>query len=233
VNTNTNTTTTPTPTPRDNAMTTSNQMVNNIVNALELGNIAIEQHRPEGYSWYEIAKQQTAKFASAHNVSPEVAALVLAGASRSCAVWESFKRADIYLTTGSVYFAGAYIDSLLERYRVSGKMGSVTSPKVSAFTHNVLNGDSDVLTLDRHAFSLAVGEKVATVSDTLAMKVRRAYHTVGRETGLALSEVQSIAWIGWRSIDSQFSFHAAECGRHHADVFADFTPLDYLATVAV
>jgi hypothetical protein len=148
-------------------------------------------------------------------------------------VWESFKRADIYLSTGTVYFAGDYIDSLLERYRISGKMGSVTSPKVSAFCHNVLNGDSDVLTLDRHAFSLAIDEKVDTVNDTLAMKVRRAYHTVGRETGLALSEVQSIAWIGWRSIDPQFSFHAAECGRHHADVFADFTPLDYLEAVAV
>ena len=213
-------------------MQTNNQMINNIINAMELGNTAIEQHRPVGYSWYGIAKEQTAKFANAHNVSPEVAALVLAGASRSCAVWESFKRADIYLTTGTVYFAGDYIDSLLERYRISGKMGSTTSPKVSAFTHNVLNGDSDKLTLDRHAFSLCLGEKVDTVNDVLARKVRRAYHTVGRETGLPLSEVQSIAWLGWRSIDPQFSFHAAECGRHHADVFADFTPLDYLETVA-
>ena len=171
-------------------------------------------------------------FANAHNVSPEVAALVLAGASRSCAVWESFKRADIYLTTGTVYFAGKYIDSLLERYRISGKMGSATSPKVSAFCHNVLNGDSDKLTLDRHAFSLCIGEKVATVNDTLALKIRRAYHVVGREVGLPLSETQSISWIGWRSIDPQFSFHAAECGRHHADVFADFCPMDYLETVA-
>ncbi len=207
-------------------------MINNVINALELGNTAIEQHRPEGYSWYEIAKEQTAEFGSAHNVSPEVAALVLAGSSRSCSVWESFKRADIYLTTGSVYFAGEYIDSLLERYRVSGKMGSATSPKVSAFTHNVLNGDSDTLTLDRHAYSLALGRKVEWVNETLARKVRRVYHAVGRETGLLLSEVQSISWIGWRSIDSQFSFHAAECGRHHADVFADFTPLDYLETIA-
>ena len=214
-------------------MTTQNKMVHNILNAMELGNTAIEQHRPVAYSWYEIAKEQTAKFASAHNVSPEVAALVLAGASRSCTVWESFKRADIYLTTGTVYFAGSYIDSLLERYRVSGKMGSSTSPKVSAFTHNVLNGDSDHLTLDRHAFSLCLGEKVDAVGDVLARKVRRAYHAVGRDTGLPLSEVQSIAWLGWRSIDPQFEFHAAECGRHHADVFADFTPLDYLQTLAL
>ena len=62
-------------------------------------------------------------FANAHNVSPEVAALVLAGSSRSCSVWESFNRSNIYLTTGSVYFAGKYIDSLLKRYRVSGRMG--------------------------------------------------------------------------------------------------------------
>ena len=213
-------------------METNSQMVNNIVNAMELGNTAIEQHRPEGYSWYEVAKEQTAMFANAHDVSPEVAALVLAGASRSCSVWSSFERSDIYLSTGGVYFAGKYIDSLLERYRVSGKMGSATSPKVSAFCHNVLNGDSDVLTLDRHAFSLALGEKVDVVSDVVAAKVRRAYHRVGVETGLQLSEIQSVSWIGWRSIDPRFEFHAAECGRHHADVFADFTPMDYLETVA-
>ena len=206
------------------------ELTHNIYNALELGNGAIDQHRPAGYSWYEIAKEQTALFANAHNVSPEVAAIVLAGCSRSCAVWESFKRADIYLNTGTVYFAGDYCDSLLERYRVCGKFGSVTSPKVSALCNNVLNGDSDILTLDRHAFSLALGGKVDTVNDTIASKVRRAYHVVGRETGLPLSEVQSISWIGWRSIDSQFSFHAAEQGRHHADVFADFTPMDYLAS---
>lgn len=40
-----------------NTMQTNNQMINNIINALELGNTAIEQHRPEGYSWYEIAKE--------------------------------------------------------------------------------------------------------------------------------------------------------------------------------
>ena len=206
-------------------------MVHNIMNALELGNTAIEQHRPEGYSWYEIAKDQTARFADAFNVSPEVAALAMAGSSRACSVWESFKRSTIYLETGTVYFAGDYIDSLLERYRVSGKMGSATSKKVSAFCNNVLNGDSDVLTVDRHAISLCIGGKVDTANDTLIAKVNRAYHTVGKMTGLPLSEVQSISWIGWRSIDPQFQFHAAENGRHHADVFADFTPLDYLETL--
>tara|TARA_Y100000361_G_scaffold148844_1_gene162255 strand:- start:318 stop:965 length:648 start_codon:yes stop_codon:yes gene_type:complete len=207
------------------------ELKHNIYNALNLGQLAIDEHRYSGYSWYEVAKHETARFANAHNVSPEVAALVLAGCSRSCSVWESFKRANIYLEAGSVYFAGDYCDSLLERYRLTGRFGSKTSPKVSAFCHNVLNGDSDVLTLDRHAYSLAICEKVDGVPVTLERKVRRAYHVVGQETKLPLSRLQSMAWLGWRSIDPAFGFGQAEVGRHHADVFADFTPCEYLRTI--
>ena len=204
------------------------ELIHNIYNALELGNEAIEAYRPAGYSWYETAKVQTQLFADAMGVTPEIAALVLAGASRATSVWQSFARSEIYLRTGTVYFAGDYIDSLLERYRMVGKFGSATSPKVSAFCRNILDGDSDTLTVDRHAISLAVGKKVEGASNTLLAKLRRAYCVVSRDTGLPQSEVQSIAWIGWRSIDSRFQFHAAEHGRHHADVFADFTPMDYL-----
>ena len=207
------------------------EIKHNIYNALNLGQLAIDEHRYDGYSWYEVAKQETARFANAHNVSPEVAALILAGCSRSCSVWESFKRSNIFLETGTVYFAGDYCDSLLERYRLTGKFGSKTSPKVSAFCHNVLNGDSDVLTLDRHAYSLGICRKVDGVPVTLERKIRRAYHVVGQETKLPLSRLQSIAWIGWRSIDPAFDFEQAEIGRHHADVFADFTPCEYLRTI--
>lgn len=207
------------------------ELIHNIYNALEIGNEAIEAYRPADYSWYETAKVQTKLFSDAMGTTPEVSALVLAGASRATSVWQSFVRSEIYLRTGTVYFAGDYIDSLLERYRTVGKFGSATSPKVSAFCRNILEGDSDTLTVDRHAISLAIGEKVAGAPDTVLSKIRRAYHVVARDTGLPQSEVQSIAWIGWRSIDSQFQFHAAEHGRHHADVFADFTPMDYLESI--
>ena len=207
------------------------ELIHNIYNALELGNEAIEAYRPAGYSWYETAKVQTKLFSDAMGTTPEVSALVLAGASRATSVWQSFVRSEIYLRTGTVYFAGDYIDSLLERYRTVGKFGSATSPKVSAFCKNILEGDSDTLTVDRHAISLAIGKKVAGAPDTVLAKIRRAYHVVSRDTGLPQSETQSIAWIGWRSIDPQFSFHAAEHGRHHADVFADFTPMDYLESI--
>ena len=205
------------------------EMVHNIIDALNVGQESINQYRDSDYSWYETAKEQTKLFAEYHGVTPTYASIILAATSRATSVWQNFVRADLFLRTGDVYFAGDYCRQLLERYAITGEIGSATSPKVSCFTDNILNGDSDQLTIDRHAISLSIGKKVSSASPTVIAKVNRAYHVVGKMfPNVPLSQLQSISWIGWRTRDSQFDFLQTEIGRHHADVFADFVPYDYV-----
>ncbi|MGI9460505.1 MAG: DUF7178 family protein [Pirellulales bacterium] len=202
-------------------------MRNNIKLAMETGFEVIGENRPAGYSWYETARVQTHEFAAIWGIEPIVAALVLAGSSRACTVEENFRRACEFLDTGTVGFAGDYCDDLLRRWGQYGKIGSPKAHKVRAFTNNILSGDSSVVTIDRHAVSCAINHNVDTWTETTHKVVERQFLKVADEVGMVPSQVQSVAWIGWKYLKG----YRPNPAKHHRCCFADFLPADYARDV--
>jgi len=208
------------------------QIKRNITDSLIAGQELIDEHREEGYSWYENAAEQTHKLARHFDRSAVEVAIILGCSSRSCSVVESFRRACEYLETGATCgFARGYIQSNLERFICYGLLpNSTTSPKVHNFVNNVLNGDSwHNLTLDRHSFSLSIGETIETINNVeLIRRVRVAHFQLSEEFDLKISELQSKSWVGWRGHVGRF--HVTDrhnFATHHKDVFADFDCYEY------
>ena len=208
------------------------QIKRNITDSLIAGQELIEEHRDEDYSWYQNAAEQTHKLAKHFDRSAVEVSIILGCSSRSCSVVESFRRACEYLETGTTCgFADSYINSTLERYICFGLLPNpVTSPKVSQFVDNVLNGDSwHNLTLDRHSFSLSIGETVETIKNMeLIRRIRVAHFQLSAEFDTKVSELQSVSWIGWRGHVGRFpAIDRQNFTTHHKDVFADFDCYDY------
>jgi len=213
-------------------MLSINQIKRNITDSLIAGQELIDEHRDENYSWYQNAAEQTHKLAKHFDRSAVEVSIILGCSSRSCSVVESFSRTCDFLETGkTVGFAHGYIQSNLERYICYGLLPNpVTSPKVSQFVDNVLNGDSwHNLTLDRHSFSLSVGETVETISNVeLIRRIRVAHFQLSTEFDIKISELQSKSWIGWRKQVGRFpAIDRHNFATHHRDVFADFDCYDY------
>ena len=81
----------------------------------------------------------------------------------------------------------------------------VHGPKVRAFWRSIIEPDSDAVTIDRHAFDVAVGQVVPErirnnvlkrvgVMETFAQAYRRA----AKRAGITPAQMQAITWIYWR-----------------------------------
>lgn len=81
----------------------------------------------------------------------------------------------------------------------------IDSPKCGAFVQNLL-GNEDVVTVDRHAFNVAIGEQLVISEKGPKITTRRyqlvaeAYRQVAEEFGLSPAQVQAITWLTWRRL---------------------------------
>ena len=204
--------------------TSANKMDRNIINYLEAGAAIAEDFRPLGYSWYSLAREQTLELSRVSGLSHEHIGLIAGATSRSCSVEENFARTAIYIRTGDVYFSGKYIRSLEDRLKYGKGINERTSPKVAAFAKCITQGDSEEIVVDRHAVSLAIGEKVVTWTEKTRLAVTRAYQRVSRETGIIGSRVQSLSWVGYRVESLGMD---PDSPVHHQNAFADYYIADY------
>jgi hypothetical protein len=86
-----------------------------------------------------------------------------------------------------------------------------TSRKTRAFHDNILNADSTEVTIDFHAFSIAVGYQYTassqpSVANTLYADVQQAYRNAtkhlnrNRKSKLTAYQLQAITWLAWRRL---------------------------------
>lgn len=204
--------------------TSASRMEHNVLNYLESGLRISEDHRPEGYSWYSLAREQTLELSRVSGLSHEHVGIIASATSRSCSVEENFHRAAVYIRTGDVYFGGDYIRLLEERLKYGRGINTQTSPKVAAFADCITQGDSDRIVVDRHAISLAIGERVDTWTNKTRLAVTRAYQRVSRETGIVGSKVQSLSWVGYRVESLGMD---PDSPLHYRNAFADYYIADY------
>lgn len=84
----------------------------------------------------------------------------------------------------------------------------VSGVKVSAF-YAAIMGDTDSVTLDRHAIDVAMGrtlpdsERNAQSGTKRREPIVKAYRSASRITGYSPAELQAIVWVGWRKRNAQ------------------------------
>jgi hypothetical protein len=81
-------------------------------------------------------------------------------------------------------------DILLDRGAPSALL---SGPKVTAF-YACLSGDTERVTIDRHAATLAYGARVPSLPKRLGDEMRRAYAICAEWLGIAPRDLQSLLW---------------------------------------
>ena len=74
-----------------------------------------------------------------------------------------------------------------------------TGPKTYNFFHNLLNPyDSDYVTVDRHAYTIAVGANNGRISPLLYKKISDGYRRAAGKAGILPNQLQAVLWVTHR-----------------------------------
>lgn len=75
----------------------------------------------------------------------------------------------------------------------------VSSPKTLNFFLNLLNPhDPSPVTIDRHAYVIATGEKTDKIHKALYLRIASAYKQAAEEIGILPSQLQAVLWVNHR-----------------------------------
>lgn len=74
----------------------------------------------------------------------------------------------------------------------------LSGPKVTAFFAGIM-GATDIVTIDRHAATLALGARTPTFSERAAAEMREAYALAARWLGVAPRNLQSLLWCDYKA----------------------------------
>lgn len=165
---------------------------------------ATESDIAEGIAWYT----------EAHNLALEWAngdvwkgAGVIAAYS-PLTPWYRNKQ----LAETSLFWGGARTDSLGNSVKAAQRiiegehpLDVFKGPKTRAFAAAIAtNGQTDLVTIDSHAYSIAIGEKVsvkqAKIGARLYREISAAYLDVADMTGYTGPVIQAITWVAWRNL---------------------------------
>lgn len=164
--------------------------------------------------WYADAHEIANALAVKNGVSVHVAAGVIAALSPLQSWGANVNLAARFLSTPGGLTSG-YLSLGLAKARaiVEGATPEsiLTSNKIGAFYAGIVSaGATDIVTVDRHAYDIAVnrrhtddtrprlsGKRYAAVADTY----KRAARILSVETGMPLyaAQIQSITWVAWRA----------------------------------
>jgi hypothetical protein len=165
----------------------------------------------EGIAWYENARLVADALAAKNNVPVHVAAGVLAALSPLNSWGNNVNLAARMLASGGTLSEGYLKANLAKARRIiaEGNISALGGLKVNNFYLSIISGGAEGVTIDRHAYCLAVNDrsmtnKVPKLSPTryaeIAERYRRAALILSREYGMPLSPavVQAVTWVVWR-----------------------------------
>jgi hypothetical protein len=79
----------------------------------------------------------------------------------------------------------------------------LNGPKTTAFASAIANPNSPLVTVDSHAYSIAIGKWTPTSKAKFGIRVYRsiseAYVECAELTGYSVSQFQAITWVSWRN----------------------------------
>lgn len=119
---------------------------------------------------------------------------------------------NMQLARDSLTWGGARTDSLGNSVRAAQRIIEGEHPldvlkglKTRAFASAIATaGDTDLVTVDSHAFSIAIGKKTPVKKAKIGVRVYReisaAYVDVADMTGYSPAIIQAITWVAWRNL---------------------------------
>lgn len=162
-----------------------------------------------GADWYRDAHEIASAMSIAYGVSVETATGVLAALSPLNSWGNNVNLAHRFLAAGGLH--EGYLRANLAKAREILKGGDplkvLGGLKVTNFYLSILTQGVEGMCIDRHAYSVAMGERVVDVPSItgkryrdIAERYRRAAVILSREYGMELSpaQVQSVTWTQWR-----------------------------------
>lgn len=179
-------------------------------NVLRVLDMATEAEWTEGLQWYSEAQALAVELAGMPNGRGDIerAAAVIAILS-PMKEWSQNKRLAIRayedggLSGGTFRHAVVKVNRLLVDW-VEDISGEVTGPKVRSFWQGIVTGgDTDVVTIDRHAYDVAIGKRLTDDERVIGIGMyrscERAYIRAARARGMSAAQVQAITWTVWRN----------------------------------
>ena len=203
-------------TEKENIMTSTDM----ILNITSVYNAATAEEKNVGIVWYSYAHNQLKDMAVAYNFSFD--AVVDATAAISPGIrWQSnIKGIEILCDSiannrplSAIVGVAGYrrnIDKacaiLLADMRNEPFRHILSGPKVTAFADNMRLGDDDVkVTIDVHAYSIAMGERftvsnIPHISPSVRNAMVNAYRHVAGIYGISPKALQAVTWVAWKRI---------------------------------
>jgi hypothetical protein len=166
--------------------------------------------KQEGLDWYQEAHQFACWLADKHTLSVSVVAGVISALSPSCN-WEQNKKGACRLielaTKGKHSTDGfmTYRRNVLKAYEIirTGEPEKFFSEKTGAKTYNFFYNiwqptSPNHVTIDRHSFEVATGEKYNWLTKYQYTLVADHYKKASAKLGILPNQLQAILWVDFR-----------------------------------
>jgi len=156
-----------------------------------------------GTNWYSDAHGIASDYALAHNVTTEVAAGIIAALSPMQSYGANLNLARRFLASKGTLDHG-YLSLGLGKardiYNGSDILPTLNGDKVKNFYQSIVTAGKDGVTIDRHAYCLAIGERAKNVNLTPKRYalVASAYVRAAEIAGITPAEIQAVTWVVWR-----------------------------------
>lgn len=165
----------------------------------------------EGIAWYENARLVAEALAAKNAVPVHVAAGVLAALSPLNSWGNNVNLAARMLASGGTLDRGYLSANLAKARRImaEGNLSALGGLKVNNFYLSIISGGAEGVTIDRHAYCIAVNDRSVTNKipsltpkryAEIVERYQRAALILSREYGMPLSPavVQAVTWVVWR-----------------------------------
>lgn len=176
-------------------------------NILRVFRSATPEQLETGMNWYKDARGICEDFATAHGVTPEVAAGVFAALSPQNSYGANVNLARRFLASGGTLDSG-YLGMGLAKARAIYEGADIRTTLLGSRGFKTLNffvsinsAGQDGVCIDRHAYCIAVNEKVANIpslSEKRYAAIALAYARASRYAGITAAEIQAVTWVVWR-----------------------------------
>lgn len=158
----------------------------------------------DGMHWYDNARELATEWA---NGNVWKGAGVIAAYSPMTPWWRNLELAQESLTTGRASTGSLKLNVRKAQAILDGApvLPTLNGPKLQSFASAIADPNTDMVTVDQHAYSIAMGKHFTTKNAKFGIRVYReiaqAYRDVAADTTYTPIQVQAITWVVWRNLN--------------------------------
>jgi hypothetical protein len=183
--------------------------IDKVSNILRIYHAATEEEKNSGLSWYLEAREYSKELSEKYSIRFEVAAAVLAALS-PLNYWNRNK-VDAENTIKFHRGLGGYprsttpkrnIEKALKILKTGKILKYLSGDKVTRFFENIINPNSNRVTVDRHAIAIALNDRsIKSIPARYYGDFETAYKQAAKIVGLRPNRLQAVTWVVWRTRD--------------------------------